>query len=551
MHNDGNISSSREHYGYSASEQFQNRPFDSLNNESNFVSAFQIAEAENEMLRGTPADTEAGLDELVRSTVSWDIAWVSWISWVITDLFLVEGHSSITLQNLRPIGLTLTPNADSSPEWVNRLPYQATSVSGSSSRTCHDVNNYGSQKFKASNFSASSLRIGSWKEVPVRQDGLVAKCYYSKKTFVWEILKGGLKSKIEIQWSNIIGIRASIVEGRRAILEFELNEQPTFFKETVPVPRRHTIWNVSQDFTDGQALIYRRHYAEFPPGVLNKHYETLLKCDSRLLKLSETPFPTLSSPYFQSDFYPEQYSFDFSGHGSNLTYDSQLPSLSSTVPRPVDASQQAQGYEQTNQLPCLINVRDSPGDGSLISDSQGYPAGTSRQNYDESASYVNGGDGILISDYQAYPAGTSCQNLDESASYVSYVNGGDGILLSDYQVHHARTSFQDYNDQSASYVGGDVWLIPKSQVHHQNYNESAPYIGGVGSFISDSQAHHPAITSQNYNMAGPDHVDGVMRSLISNSEVSDLHGMTNGLQMSDDFLEYMIATEELPFDLIA
>lgn len=59
MHNDGIISSSGEHYGYSASEQFQNRPFDSLNNESNFVSAFQIAEAENEMLRGTPADTEA------------------------------------------------------------------------------------------------------------------------------------------------------------------------------------------------------------------------------------------------------------------------------------------------------------------------------------------------------------------------------------------------------------------------------------------------------------------------------------------------------------
>lgn len=64
--------------------------------------------------------------------------------------------------------------------------------------------------------------IENVQEVPVRQDGLVAKCYYSKKTFVWEILKGGLKSKIEIQWSNIIGIRASIVEGRRAILEFEV-----------------------------------------------------------------------------------------------------------------------------------------------------------------------------------------------------------------------------------------------------------------------------------------------------------------------------------------
>lgn len=92
----------------------------------------------------------------------------NFVSFVLRfDFHIVsQGHSSITLQNLRPIGLTLTPNADSSPDWVNRLPYQSTSVSGSSSRTCHDVNNYGSQKFKASNFSASSLRIGSWKVIP-------------------------------------------------------------------------------------------------------------------------------------------------------------------------------------------------------------------------------------------------------------------------------------------------------------------------------------------------------------------------------------------------
>lgn len=38
---------------------------------------------------------------------------------------------------------------------------------------------------------------------------LVAKCYYAKHKLVWEVLDGGLKSKIEIQWSDITTLKAS------------------------------------------------------------------------------------------------------------------------------------------------------------------------------------------------------------------------------------------------------------------------------------------------------------------------------------------------------
>lgn len=42
-----------------------------------------------------------------------------------------------------------------------------------------------------------------------RHEGdLVAKCYFAKRKLVWEVLEGGLKSKIEIQWSDIIGLKA-------------------------------------------------------------------------------------------------------------------------------------------------------------------------------------------------------------------------------------------------------------------------------------------------------------------------------------------------------
>lgn len=94
-------------------------------------------------------------------------------------------------------------------------------------------------KVKASNFPASLLRIGCW-EVAVawsflfhvlnektlsfclmfymlplsqfvsRYEGdLVAKCYFHKSKLVWEVLESGLKSKIEIQWSDIMALKAN------------------------------------------------------------------------------------------------------------------------------------------------------------------------------------------------------------------------------------------------------------------------------------------------------------------------------------------------------
>lgn len=38
---------------------------------------------------------------------------------------------------------------------------------------------------------------------------LVAKCYFAKHKLVWEVLDGGLKNKIEIQWSDIMAIKAN------------------------------------------------------------------------------------------------------------------------------------------------------------------------------------------------------------------------------------------------------------------------------------------------------------------------------------------------------
>ncbi|KAJ4969285.1 hypothetical protein NE237_015986 [Protea cynaroides] len=185
------------------------------------------------------------------------------------------------------------------------------------------------EKLKASNFRANLLRIGKWERVSIHEGDLVAKCYYAKRKLVWEVLEGGLKSKIEIQWSNISAIRAIFQKNEADILEIELCRAPMFFRETDPQPRKHTLWQTTSDFTGGQAPIYRWHYVQFPEGTLEKHYEKLLQCDDRLFMLSKKPFPTLNSPYFFTNLYGyPDFCFGFNGHRPT----SQFPHLS--VPSP-------------------------------------------------------------------------------------------------------------------------------------------------------------------------------------------------------------------------
>ncbi|KAE8653061.1 hypothetical protein Csa_019547 [Cucumis sativus] len=163
------------------------------------------------------------------------------------------------------------------------------------------------EKLKASNFPASHLKIGRWEYKSRHEGDLVAKCYYAKHKLVWEILEGGLKSKIEIQWSDIMGLKANCPDDGPAILNVvswsawlvQLARQPLFFRETNPQPRKHTLWQATADFTDGEASIQREHSLQCPYGLLNKHFEKLIQCDSRLNFLSRQPEIVLGSPYFE------------------------------------------------------------------------------------------------------------------------------------------------------------------------------------------------------------------------------------------------------------
>ncbi|CAI9781728.1 unnamed protein product [Fraxinus pennsylvanica] len=183
-----------------------------------------------------------------------------------------------------------------------------------------------SEKLKATNFPAILLRIGNWQWISEHEGDLTAKIYYAKHKMVWEVLGGPLKSKIEIQWSDITAIRAIIRDHEPGILEIELNQPPCFFGETNPQPRKHTLWHQTLDFTGGQASIFRRHYVSFAPGMLDKHYEKLLQCNQRLFSLSQKPFPSQESLYFDSAVYGCSESFfTLNGYQSEFHLRMQYP----------------------------------------------------------------------------------------------------------------------------------------------------------------------------------------------------------------------------------
>ncbi|KAJ0978576.1 hypothetical protein J5N97_014050 [Dioscorea zingiberensis] len=120
-----------------------------------------------------------------------------------------------------------------------------------------------------------------------------AKFYYQKKQIVWEILDIALnkKRKIEIKFDDISGIKAFSQKGEAiSTLIVQVKQAPLLWIEKEPEPMKHTIWmQETEDFTHGQVATNMIHELEFEEGRLEKHYDKLLRFDSRLHGISQNP----------------------------------------------------------------------------------------------------------------------------------------------------------------------------------------------------------------------------------------------------------------------
>ncbi|KAM3374888.1 putative protein isoform X1 [Capsicum galapagoense] len=221
-----------------------------------------------------------------------------------------------------PLGLRLKKSPSLLDLIQMRLSKGSTSKVGNLGKKEQKGSTGMTEKLKASNFPGLVLRIGSWEYKSRYEGDLVAKCYFAKHKLVWEVLDGGLKNKIEIQWSDIVGLKANCPDDAPGTLDVVLSRQPLFFRETDPQPRKHTLWQATSDFTDGQASTHRRHYLECQQGLLGKHFEKLVQCDPRLNFLSQQAEIKLESPYFESkisgseEAHVRDHEFDLNNEGS-------------------------------------------------------------------------------------------------------------------------------------------------------------------------------------------------------------------------------------------
>ncbi|XP_010544349.1 PREDICTED: uncharacterized protein LOC104816994 [Tarenaya hassleriana] len=200
-------------------------------------------------------------------------------------------------------------------------------------------------KLKASNFPASLVKIGTWEYKSRYEGDLVGKCYFAKHKLVWEMLDGGLKNKIEIQWSDIVAIKATYSDDGPDALDVVLARQPLFFRETNPQPRKHTLWKATSDFTGGQASLNRRHLLQCPRGLLGRHFEKLVQCDPRLHFLSQQPEIFVESPYFEPRSSINDDDDDDGTHGS-----ATIPGLEIGIPSMAPATQTPSATEEIDFL---------------------------------------------------------------------------------------------------------------------------------------------------------------------------------------------------------
>ncbi|KAK9117248.1 hypothetical protein Sjap_016195 [Stephania japonica] len=274
-------------------EEFQGYDFDLDDN----MSSYESLDAQERSFVYNKMDMEEGSDEMECKDLK---------SMPPTQQILMMGLFTQCIylsvpENTSPLGLILrkTPsfldlletklshsNACSTPRKRKSADADAQQING---------------KAKASNFSALLLQIGSWERVSRFDGDLVTKCYFAKRKLVWELLDGVLKNKIEVPWSDIASMKATYNDNEHDTLEIELLKWPRFFRETNPQPRKHTQWKAADDFTGGEASIFRRHFLKFPQGTLQRHYEKLLRSDYGLSLLSKKSYPSYDSPLFDLD----------------------------------------------------------------------------------------------------------------------------------------------------------------------------------------------------------------------------------------------------------
>ncbi|XP_051150554.1 uncharacterized protein LOC127264978 [Andrographis paniculata] len=188
-------------------------------------------------------------------------------------------HDQFNPHDKPPLGLKL----DITPELQNQIQAKidedaanasAAGASSSATNTASASTSTANEKFEASTFPATLLKIGTWEYVPRNEIDLEVKFDFSERKIHWEFLKDDLKHKVEFSWDDITSLKGDFPENGSESLTIMLDKQPNC--------------QPSFDFTARQEeRLPLKHYVECSSGVLNEHFEKLKQCDRRLALLSQ------------------------------------------------------------------------------------------------------------------------------------------------------------------------------------------------------------------------------------------------------------------------
>ncbi|XP_075489248.1 uncharacterized protein LOC142528076 [Primulina tabacum] len=362
---------------------------------------------------------------------------------------------------------------------------------------------------KASNFQAALITIGSWKKLSRRAGDLTAKIYYAKRKLVWEVLEGGLKSKMEVEWSQITAIRASMPDDSYGILEIELSIPPSFYRESSPQPKKHTLWHQISDFTGGhQASNCRRHLVIFPPGIFEKHYENLLRYSPSLYALSLKPFPSSRSPFFDPPTHENSgFSLDCSGyesqchpHGNHpatteevFITSNQSSTVSDTYQLYLPVTHNPTSWNQGPEIYVVNGIIQGQSDMNLVA--QGNEAFTSQNHHSNTRELINI-DNSLLWDPQNYhlepSLHTSYSLLDANFNNSNWMD-----TEMKYQINDNDHIMQNAHGNGA--ISGNVRLnnmiecVPQQDSNQknmvatmENYYRLNPFSSANGDFLDSA-----------------------------------------------------------------
>ncbi|PON57607.1 hypothetical protein TorRG33x02_293360 [Trema orientale] len=409
-----------------------------------------------------------------------------------------------------PLGLQLEVNNRSFLDKLNRRLYrQRTTKQPLTDQTNHNATVVNSTSptatqigKKASHLDVSFIEIGSWKRAAQYSGDLVAKCYFAKKRLVWEILEMGLKSKIEIHWNHIVGMRVALEENWPGIFEIELSQPPLFFKEICPRPMTHTLWDSAPDFTYGQAKICRIHYLQFPPGAFHIHFEKLLHFEPRFLHLCKSPFPTEQSLYFPSNFHNRP---STNSSTSSLSYNDTKPNIYS-VQLQQQQQQHCPAYSRsipTTTMPHLPHgqlvqqynqVHQANGEPSIFhKDSTHATTKASQEDYNPATSLASN-EGRAYNPLSEFPRGKIRKNRvapftgkEEAMNVIA----APGKYCSNNYGQAEATSWENGNDdtQQYLYVPSNFHNMANTSNCPFGYNHTNPNINSVHQ--QQQQQYHP------------------------------------------------------------